>query len=331
VIGTAAARGGERAPPGRLPAVATVRALTWNLFHCRDGAPAPRATWRSRLLGLAEDDGVRLHLNRKLTAPIGAVLRAAGPDIAALQEVPPDAVPELCAATGMRAVGVRTGPRLGPVDVRGRLGRRNPDLWQSYEGNANVILVAPAWEVVPGSVRSLRLSPPATILATARRERIGALQALRWALEPRRLVLARARAPGGAEVAVACLHCQNGPPAVVAAELERAAAFLAQAAPPPLPLIVAGDLNSRLDDPRVVGVLERAGLAGARGGGAADRPLGVDHILHRGLEVVAPPRRWAEAEREVTVPWRGGRRLVRLSDHDPVEAVYRLPERVTGS
>jgi endonuclease/exonuclease/phosphatase (EEP) superfamily protein YafD len=144
-------------------------------------------------------------------------------------------------------------------------------------------------------------------------------------------VLARARAPGGAEVAVACLHCQNGPPAVVAAELERAAAFLAEAAPPPLPLIVAGDLNSRLDDPRVVGVLERAGLAGARGGGAADRPLGVDHILHRGLEVVAPPRRWAEAEREVTVPWRGGRRLVRLSDHDPVEAVYRLPERVTGS
>ncbi|MDX6644745.1 MAG: hypothetical protein QOK40_472, partial [Miltoncostaeaceae bacterium] len=186
---------------------------------------------------------MRLHANRKLVAPMGALLRSAGADLIALQEVPPAAVPEICAATGMTAVGVRTGPRLGSVELRGRLGRRNPDLWRSFEGNANAVLVAPGWELVPGGLRSLRLNPPATIVRALRRERIGAAQALRWAAEPRRLILARVRSPGGTELAMACLHCQNGPPPVVAAELERAASFLLEALPPALPLIVAGDLN----------------------------------------------------------------------------------------
>ena len=123
------------------------------------------------------------------------------------------------------------------------------------------------------------------------------------------------------------MHCQNGPPPTVAAELERAVDFLLEAVPPALPLIVAGDLNIGLELGQAPAILARAGLSEAAGDPAADRPLGIDHIVHRGLEVVAPPRRWAESERELTVSWRGARRLVRLSDHDPVEAVY----AITGS
>jgi hypothetical protein len=303
--------------------VASVRVLTWNVFHFRDGAPAPTWSWGSLLLGRPVDDGVRIHLNRKLTGPMAELLRAARADIIALQEVPPAAVPEICAATGMTAVGVRTGPPLGWPELRARLGRRNPDLMRSFEGNANVLLVGPGWQVVPGSVRSLRLSPLPTILRALRRDRIGAGQALRWAAEGRRMILARVRSPEGLEMAVASLHCQNGSLPTVEAELERAVGFLLAVLPPSLPLVAAGDLNVGLAIGRAPGILARAGLVEAAGDPTA-RPIGIDHILHRGLEVVAPPRRWEPSEREVTVTWRGRRRVVRLSDHDPVEAVYSL-------
>jgi hypothetical protein len=235
--------------------------------------------------------------------------------------VPPAAVPEICAATGMTAVGVRTGPRLGSAGLRGRLGSRNPDLWRSFEGNANVLLLAPGWQVLPGGVRSLGLSPPSAIARASLRARMGPAAALRWAAEGRRLILARVRSPAGAELAVASVHCQNGPDAAVVAELERVAGFVREALPPALPLIVAGDLNIGLGAGPAAGILARAGLAEAPAE-AGGRALGIDHILHRGLEVVSPPRRWAESEREIAVSWRGLQRLVCLSDHDPVEAVY---------
>ena len=124
-------------------------------------------------------------------------------------------------------------------------------------------------------------------------------------------------------MAVASLHCQNGPPPTVEAELERTVDFLLAELTPSLPLLAAGDLNIGLAIGRAPGILARAGLVEAAGD-PAGRQLGIDHILHRGLEVVAPPRRWAASEREVAVTWRGRRRIMRLSDHDPVEAVYSL-------
>jgi len=53
------------------------------------------------------------------------------------------------------------------------------------------------------------------------------------------------------------------------------------------------------------------------------RPIGIDRVLHRALEVVEAPHRLDAAEREVWVTWEGRTRRVRLSDHDPVVAVLR--------
>jgi hypothetical protein len=50
-------------------------------------------------------------------------------------------------------------------------------------------------------------------------------------------------------------------------------------------------------------------------------PDAIDHLLARGLEVVEPPRKWPPEAREL--PWDGLR--LRLSDHAPVEALFRTP------
>jgi hypothetical protein len=51
--------------------------------------------------------------------------------------------------------------------------------------------------------------------------------------------------------------------------------------------------------------------------------MGIDRILHLGLETVEPPHRLDPREREVDVRWGGRSRRLRLSDHDPVVAVLR--------
>ncbi len=48
---------------------------------------------------------------------------------------------------------------------------------------------------------------------------------------------------------------------------------------------------------------------------------GLDHLLSRGLEIAEPPRAWAPERREVPG---GGGLAIRLSDHAPVEAAFRL-------
>ena len=298
---------------------ATLGVLTWNLFHGRAGLPGLGPTRASRWRGRPVDDGVHMHVNLKLTGLMADRIRAWAPDVCALQEVPTAAMGEIVARTGMVAVGTTTGPLIGPRRLRDALAARNPDLWLTHEGNANLLLLGPALALVPGSERAVRLNPVGDILRAALRLRLDAGELLRYLPEPRRAVLARARTAGGAEVALACVHCHNARrPELIAMELARATAAL-EAVAGGSPMILAGDLNAPPPHPAVA-ALARAGWSGA----PAPPGVGIDRVLSRGLEVVEPERALPASEREAGVRWRGLSRRVRLSDHDPVVAAFRV-------
>ena len=296
----------------------TLRILTWNLFHGRDGLPGLDATPRSTWLGLPEEDGVHVHLNRKLHDLMAARIRAWAPDVCALQEVSRRGLRELSARTGMRAVWTSTGPLLGPAWLRDALAARNPDLWRTHESNLNALLVAPRLALVPGGRRSVRLNPPRAILRDTRELRLTRGELARWIPEPRRAVIARVRLPGGGALTVATAHCHNSRhPEVVGREIARAALAVAETAAGG-PAVLAGDLNAPPSHPALA-VLAAAGWEGAAPGGG----VGIDRILHLGLETVEAPHRLDAREREVRVRWGDRARLLRLSDHDPVVAVLR--------
>ena len=82
----------------------------------------------------------------------------------------------------MRAVWTTTGPLIGPARLRDALAARNPDLWRTHEGNANVLLVGRAsrswtaasgrvrlnpWPAVARAARDLRLRPRGARPATS--------------------------------------------------------------------------------------------------------------------------------------------------------------------
>ena len=129
-----------------------MRFVTWNLFHGRDGLPGLGATRRSTWRRIPEEDGVHMHVNRKLTGDMARLIASWEPDVVALQEVPTAAIDDIAAATGMSAVWTTTGPLIGPRRLRDRLAEHNPDLWRTHEGNANVILIGRRMGLVPGSV-----------------------------------------------------------------------------------------------------------------------------------------------------------------------------------
>lgn len=299
----------------------TLRVVTWNLFHGRDGLPGLGATRRSTWRGMPEDDGVHLHVNRKLTGLMARRIAAWAPDVAALQEVPTAGVRQIVAATGMRALWTTTGPLIGPRRLRDALAARNPDLWRTHEGNANVLLVRPDLRVEEGGARSVRLNPPATILRAARELGLERGELVRYLPEPRRLVVARVLLPGGAAVTVGCTHCHNARhPGVVGREILLAAATVNDVAGGG-PAVLAGDLNAPPNHPAM------AELAGIGWEGAAPVPgMGIDRIIHRGLLVEQPVRRLDPSERDAGVWWRGRERRVRLSDHDPVVVTLRVPD-----
>lgn len=297
---------------------ASIRVITWNLFHGRDGLPGLGATRRSTWRRIPEDDGVHMHLNRKLTELMAERIAAWAPDVCALQEVPTAAIGKIAEIAGMSAVWTTTGPLIGPARLRDALAARNPDLWLTHEGNANVLLAGPRLSLVEGSRRSVRLNPVGSILRSARRLGLERGELVRYLPEPRRLVLARVRAPGGTEITVGCTHCHNARhPGLVGDEIARAAAAVREAAAGG-PAVLAGDLNAPPSHPAM------AALTGDGWDGAgAVAGMGIDRIFHRGMEVAAPARRMAAEEREVGVAWRGLTRRVRLSDHDPVVVTLR--------
>jgi endonuclease/exonuclease/phosphatase (EEP) superfamily protein YafD len=125
--------------------------------------------------------------------------------------------------------------------------------------------------------------------------------------ERRQMLWTRIRSPEGHEVAVANLHASvrsvPGSGEQVVAAAERAVEWAGE-----LPLVFGGDLNhSPAREPEVYEELERRfGLAPPT---ASDS---IDHLLTRGLAVVAPPRKLPDEVREVRDE---SGRLLQLSDH----------------
>ena len=136
---------------------------------------------------------------------------------------------------------------------------------------------------------------------TGRRERL----TVAWWPERRRVLLAELAHPDAAAVTVANMHLTAGNPSRAAAELARAAAAVGAG-----PAIVGGDMNVRpFQAPAAFEPL-----------GAVTGPKSIDHIFGVGLDVVEPPRRLPPERRELPE----GDLLVRLSDHAPVAAAFRL-------
>ena len=131
------------------------------------------------------------------------------------------------------------------------------------------------------------------------------------------MVWARLAGPDGRALCVANLHATaEGDHTRAANEVLRAASSCLEWEPD-APLVLGGDMNLRpREHPWAFAELrDRFGLAAPTADDA------VDHLLARGLEVVSAPRRLAPAEREVV---RGDGARVRLSDHAPVEARFKV-------
>lgn len=288
------------------------RVLSWNLYHGRDGKTDLGPDRASRWLGRPRFDATHVHLNRKLVGAMGGLIAARAPDVAALQEVPTGRIAELTRAAGMRAVWTWTGPLIGPRALRDRLADWNPDVWQSHEGNANVILVREPWRIDHATVVSVRLNPTPGSIRAARRAQLPRGELIPWLREARRVLLVRVSGPHGARVGVACVHCSTN--AVAAGiELARLAEFVRARVPWPEPLMLAGDFNVHARH-EGIDALRRALDIDAHIGD------GIDQILARGLGGPVAGGRLDPRERDVMVSWRGARRRLRLSDHDPVEA-----------
>lgn len=296
-----------------------IRVMTWNLFHGQDGARLG-PTLGSAVLGRDVDDGTHVHINKKWLPEMAALIAAREPTIAALQEVPPIGVAVLAEATGMTAVHSLMPPLIGSTRLRGRLAQRNPDLWQTHEGTANALLIAPEWQIVPGGSWTVRHNPPGVVAREVRRLTLARREALHWFLEPRRLVAARLRHPSGRTLTVVSMHCHNSLVwELIAREVHHVVPKVLERVPADEPVLVAGDLNAAGHEHPAIVALQDLGLAEA----TVDE-LVLDHIFHRHLEVVAPPRALDTGVRDLQIMWKGRRRRVLLSDHDPVEAVYRL-------
>ena len=269
--------------------------LCWNLFHGRDYPPDPKLrTWRSRLLRFEERNQTHVQVNRDLGEEFATLLSRAEWDVALLQECPPrfaEPLARACGAEWHRALTSRNS--LG--GLRTLLARQNPDLIASGEGGSNLILVR-----VPGKLGGI-----------AERREIAIHEG-----EPERRAMGFARTASG--ICVANLHATAHWPQLAAEDVAKGARAALEWAGES-PLIFGGDFNLRpAKQTRIFKQLrEELGL-----GGPPTAPDAIDHVFVRGLEVVEPPAHWPPEQRELPLE---GRRL-RLSDHAPVQARFRLAE-----
>ncbi len=265
-------------------------AIAWNLFHGRDFPPDPDLfTWRSRLLRISESNATHIQVNHGLSAEFAAMLGSWEWDVALLQECPPrfrDGLARAADADSHRVLTSRNS--LGAL--RAAAARLNPDLIASGEGGSNLTLVRPA----------------GALGAIVERREIAIHEG-----RPERRAMAFTRTAAG--VCVANLHATNDLPAL-ASEDVLLAARTATGWAGDAPLLFGGDLNLRPEeDPGVFEELaDLFGLSGPTG------PARIDHLLSRGLEVVAAPTPWRPERREASE--RG--LALRLSDHAPVEARF---------
>lgn len=268
-----------------------VTALTWNLFHGRDHPPDNSLfTWRSRLLRKTEKGATHAQVNASLLDEFTALLASWDWQVALLQEAPPRWLRPLAVGCRANAAGALTSRNL-LATVRAGAAEWNPDLVASNEGGSNIVLVrAPA-----------RIVEVERVVLARRPER-------------RRLLLARVRMPDGSGLAVANTHLSVPSTGRGHAEAVKAAGHAVRFAAGE-PLLFGGDLNLRpAREPQAFDDLrERHGLAPPTAAGS------IDHLLGRGLDVIAPPRALLAEDREVPGP--GGLRL-RLSDHAPVTGTF---------
>ncbi|HVW47897.1 MAG TPA: endonuclease/exonuclease/phosphatase family protein, partial [Solirubrobacterales bacterium] len=169
--------------------------------------------------------------------------------------------------------------------------RQNPDLMASGEGGSNTTLVR-----VPGKLGGIAERRELEIHAG----------------EPERRAMAFTRTASG--VCIANLHATNDRPKSAREDVLRGARAAVEWAAD-APLIFGGDLNLRpAEDPELF-----ARLAGEFGlDSPTTGPRAIDHVLVRGLEVVARPVQWAPERRELPLDGKA----LRLSDHAPVEARF---------
>jgi endonuclease/exonuclease/phosphatase family metal-dependent hydrolase len=278
-------------------------AVGWNLFHGRDFPPDPALfTWRSRLLRVEERNQNYVQVNRDLAAEFAAMLAGADWDVALLQECPPRfAAPlaQACAAEAHRVLTSRNS--LGAL--RAAAARLNPDLIASGEGGSNLTLVRSSLRCALSGHRPQKAHRNGGIVE--RREL--AIHTGR----PERRAMAFTRTASG--LCIANLHATNDQPALAVVDVMKAAQAATEWADES-PLLFGGDLNLRPgEDPGVFEELKsRFGLAGNTG------PRAIDHLLSRGLSVVAAPAPWPPEDREL----RADDRALRLSDHAPVQASF---------
>jgi len=267
-----------------------IAAFTRNLFHGRDFPPDPELfTWRSRLLRRVERNATHVQLNRDLLDEFARTLAGAPWDVALLQEAPPRWAAPLaraCDAVAQRSLTSRNWL----ASLRTPLARRNPDLLGSWEGGSNVTLARGSLELEPTHQRELLL------------RRL-----------PERRTMAFAR--HGAALCVANLHASAS--ARLAEQDVLAAAEAAIRWAGDLPLLFGGDFNVR---PGRSGLFDELARRFDLRPPTADDAI--DHILVRGLEVVARPTAWPPEAREVACDGLA----VRLSDHAPVGARFRTGE-----
>jgi endonuclease/exonuclease/phosphatase family metal-dependent hydrolase len=278
-------------------------AVGWNLFHGRDFPPDPALfTWRSRLLRIEERNQTHVQVNRELTAEFATVLAAAEWDVALLQECPPRFAAPLARACDAEAHRVPTS-RNSLRPLRTVAARLNPDLIASGEGGSNLTLVRNTFRCALSPHNGEKAHRKGVIVE--RREL--AIHTGR----PERRAMAFTRTASG--LCVANLHATNDRPALAAADVLKAAQAATEWAGD-LPLLFGGDLNLRpAGDPGVFEELEgRFGLTGNTG------PQAIDHLLSRGLNVVAASAPWPPEGREL----RAKGRALRLSDHAPVQASF---------
>jgi len=278
---------------------AELRVLSWNLFHGRDAPPdLTRGRIRSALFRATVHNETHVQVNRSLFEEFAGVLAGAQWDICLLQECPPRWADRLADECQAGAYGARTS-RNWLAPMRNAIAEFNPDLMGSWEGGSNLTLARTPWQIVEA----------ASVLLNPLRER-----RLR---ERRRLALTRL-VDRYREVCVGNLHLSAGTPKQATREARRAAEIALEFARG-APLVLGGDFNLR---PELDAVFDELCDGPALCGTTS--PDGIDHILACGLEPVDPPAPWAPQRRELDVLTGLEHRRLRLSDHAPVEARFRL-------
>jgi endonuclease/exonuclease/phosphatase family metal-dependent hydrolase len=261
---------------------------TWNLFH-GNSKPPQRGDFLEEMLALAV---------------------TGDPDVVCLQELPAWALPHLDDWTGYTAVtAIAARPTLGPFPSTPELGRAitslNHGLLRSaFAGQGNAILLSPRLRARDEHVCTL--NPWSFRRRQARWLGLGPLARIAWAKERRVCIAVRVEMEART-IVVANLHATSYPPdeRLADAELLRAFVFVDGIAEPDEPIVVAGDFNVVYERSRTLHDVAAADWGFSKPG------TGIDHVLVRGADTAAGPRRWPLERRE--------RHGVLLSDHAPVD------------